>query len=814
MPKSAGKQMSINIIASIVSFAVTVGINFFLTPYLVKEVGSDAYGFIGLANNFVQYATIVTTALNSISGRFISIAYHKGDVEKSSKIFSSVLVADLFLAAVMLILSSIFVCFLDTVLKIPSNLVSGVKITFAFAFLTFVVSTVTAIFTTAAFVKNRIDINSIRDIISNLIKVALIVLLFAIFPAQLYFVTLASFGSGIFLLLANITVKKKVLPEVKADIRKFDIKIVKTLLASGIWLSLAQLCQVLLSGLDLLICNLTLGTALMGLLSIAKTVPNSIGNLTVILGSVFTPHYTILYAKKKIPELIIEAKFSAKIVSFILSTPIAGFIAFGRQFYILWQPTKSPEEITMIQFMSVLTCITFLCSSQTQSLMMINTVCNKLRLPVFVNLTVGIVSVIVAIAACNLTDYGVYFVAGTSSVLMGLRALIFTPAYSAYILKQKLSIFFPTVIRDCVGFIIILVLFSIISNFITVTGWSSFIFICAICGILAYALSLPLLFNKAELCKLKNKLTKNEMELIMSNVEITVFTPSYNRAKTLPRVFECLKKQTYKSFEWIIIDDGSEDNTKDVVDGFLKEDNFFDIIYVYQNNQGKHIATNNAVKMCRGNFFITLDSDDTCTNDALETFVNEWNKIPKQEQKKYYGISCRTYDKDGKINGTQMNVPYIDSNDLDLRFKLNITGELWGMIRTDIMREFPFPVVEGYHFYPENVIWHNVGRKYICRYLSTALRYYIQDQENAVTNVNRKKASKEKFVMHLHYINDCWDYRKYNRKRYLEHIVAITRDGLANGYKLSEILTMLKTKPRRLLVLLTSPIGYLLYKHS
>lgn len=78
----------------------------------------------------------------------------------------------------------------------------------------------------------------------------------------------------------------------------------------------------------------------------------------------------------------------------------------------------------------------------------------------------------------------------------------------------------------------------------------------------------------------------------------------------------------------------------------------------------------------------------------------------------------------------------------------------------------------------------------------------------------QKKASKEKFVMHLHYINDCWDYRKYNRKRYLEHIVAITRDGLANGYKLSEILTMLKTKPRRLLVLLTSPIGYLLYKHS
>ena len=508
MSKSSGKQMSINIIASIVSFGVTIGINFFLTPYLVKEVGTDAYGFIGLANNFVQYATIVTTALNAISGRFISIAYHKGDIDRSSKIFSSVLVADLFLAAVMLILSAVFVGLLDLILNIPENLIVSVKITFGFAFLTFVVSTVTAIFTTAAFVKNRIDINSIRDIISNLIKVTLIILLFAIFPAQLYFVTLASFGSGVFLLLANITVKKKILPEVKIDIRKFDISIVKILLASGIWLSLSQLCQVLSSGLDLLICNLTLGTTLMGLLSIAKTVPNSIGNLTVILGSVFTPHYTILYAKQKIQELITEAKFTTKIMSFILTVPIAGFIAFGRQFYTLWQPTKTPDEIMMIQIMSILTCITFLCSSQTQSLMMLNTVCNKLRLPVFINLGIGIVSVVVAIISCNISDYGIYFIAGTSSILMGLRALIFTPAYAAYILKQKMSTFFPPVIRNSVAFVIILVLYFIVGNILTITGWLSFIAICLVVGILGYVISLPLLFNKAELIKLKTKVNK------------------------------------------------------------------------------------------------------------------------------------------------------------------------------------------------------------------------------------------------------------------------------------------------------------------
>lgn len=508
MSKSSGKQMSINIIASIVSFAVTIGINFFLTPYLVKELGSDAYGFIGLANNFVQYGTIITMALNSISGRFISIAYHKGDIDKASRIFSSVLVADLFLAAVILIVTAVLTGFLDIFLNIPDELITTVKITFGITFLTFVVSTVTAIFTTAAFVKNRLDINSVRDIISNLLKAALVVILFALFPAQLYYISLATLGSGLFLLLANITVKRKILPEVKIDIRTFDIKLVKTLLASGIWLSFSQLCQVLMTGFDLLICNLTLGTGLMGLLSIAKTVPNSIGNLTVILGNVFTPHFTILYAKQKINELVEEAKFTTKIMSFILIVPFAGFIAFGNHFYTLWQPTKSPEEIQLIQIMSVLTCITFLCASQTQSLMMLNTVCNKLRLPVFVNLGIGIASLTIVLIAVNTTDLGVYFIAGTSSILMGLRSLFFTPMYAAHILGRKKTTFYPAIIRGWITFAIMLVIFIIASNIFTVNSWISFIAVCLCVGIIGYAISLPLLFRKEELIRLKNKVTK------------------------------------------------------------------------------------------------------------------------------------------------------------------------------------------------------------------------------------------------------------------------------------------------------------------
>lgn len=509
--KSTSRQMTVNLIASIVSFAVNIGINFFLTPYLVKSLGSEAYGFIGLANNFVQYANLITVALNSISGRFISIEYHRGNIDKASRIFSSVLVADLFMAAALLVASCFTVGYIDAFLDIPAELVTNVKITFAITFATFIVSVVTAIFTTAAFVKNRLDINSIRDIISNLIKVCVVVSLFVFFPPELYFLSIAMLVSGLFLLIANITVKKKILPDVKVKLSNFSFGLVKTLFMAGIWLSLSQLSGILMTGLDLLMCNITLGAAVMGLLSIGKTVPTALGNLIITIGNVFTPHFTIKYAKNDIKGLVAETKFSGKIMNLIMVVPLAGFIAFGNQFYTLWQPTKSPEEITMIQIISIFTCLTYLFSCITQCHMMLFTVCNKLIIPVLTNLAIGLVSVVsvfLTLKFGNLGSNGVYVIAAVSSVLLSIRSITFVPMYAAHILKQKLTVFMAPVFRGILTFGIIFGIFKGASLFLPLYSWMTLIASCLGVGIVGYILSVPLLFNRQELVRLKGILFK------------------------------------------------------------------------------------------------------------------------------------------------------------------------------------------------------------------------------------------------------------------------------------------------------------------
>ena len=296
------------------------------------------------------------------------------------------------------------------------------------------------------------------------------------------------------------------------------------------------------------------------------------------------------------------------------------------------------------------------------------------------------------------------------------------------------------------------------------------------------------------------------------SLKVTVCTPTYNRANVLHRVFDSLKTQTYKNFEWIVIDDGSQDDTEKVIELF-KQKSEIDIKYFYQKNQGKHNALNNAVNMASGELFVIADSDDSFLPNSLEVFVETWLSIPEQERKKYKGISCRCVDENGMLIGnTSFESNYLDISELDYRYKKKYTGELWGAIRTDVMREFPFPKVRGLRFYPEVVIWDNMAKKYLTRYINDGLRIYYQDQEDATTFSKENTRYKENYYLWLHYINDIWEYRRYDRKQFCKALIGISRDGLLSGKKKKDVIKDIQRKNIKYLILLTCLVGFFMAK--
>lgn len=213
-----------------------------------------------------------------------------------------------------------------------------------------------------------------------------------------------------------------------------------------------------------------------------------------------------------------------------------------------------------------------------------------------------------------------------------------------------------------------------------------------------------------------------------NNPLFTVFTPTYNRADTLPRVYAALKEQTFKDFEWLIVDDGSTDNTKTLVMEWVRQASF-DIRYFYQPNAHKKAAMNRGVREASGAFFLPWDSDDGAPSDALATFYAYWSSIPEEEKEFFSGVCGLCIDEQGRLVGSKFPNDRFVSDSNESRYKYKVTGEKWGFTLTHVMRKYPFPERVAGHV-PEGVVWSAIARNYKTLYINVIVRVYYANQDS------------------------------------------------------------------------------------
>lgn len=199
---------------------------------------------------------------------------------------------------------------------------------------------------------------------------------------------------------------------------------------------------------------------------------------------------------------------------------------------------------------------------------------------------------------------------------------------------------------------------------------------------------------------------------------LTIFTPAYNRAKLLPRLYESLCRQTVKDFEWLIVDDGSTDNTEEVCKSFTGEG--FPVRYYRKENGGKQRAINYAVERAKGEWFIILDSDDYLTDNAVELVLPHLADIADKPE--FAGVMGVERSTAGHLSGGERHYNVLDTDMLSFRTRYGYSAESTEVLRTSIMREFPFPEFEGEKFVQEAVVWNRIARKYKCRYINEVLQ--------------------------------------------------------------------------------------------
>ena len=263
----------------------------------------------------------------------------------------------------------------------------------------------------------------------------------------------------------------------------------------------------------------------------------------------------------------------------------------------------------------------------------------------------------------------------------------------------------------------------------------------------------------------------------------TIFTPTYNRGEQLRDIFACLTRSTFRDFEWIIVDDGSTDNTKGVVEDFIGK-SFFPIHYRKQENAGKHVAQNYAVKVAEGELFLPLDSDDTIVDNALEILWNEWNEIPELHRDEFSGIGVHCIDQNGHRIGGAWPHDHMISNDLEMRFIFKIKGEKWGCIRTDIMRKYPNEEVKG-NYLSESTVWFRIAKKYNKLYVDQNIRIYKKRSDSVQVRSYESDCHNaySRICSGLIYINEFYSwYLKYDFVAALRLPLALIKSALLVEY--------------------------------
>ena len=219
----------------------------------------------------------------------------------------------------------------------------------------------------------------------------------------------------------------------------------------------------------------------------------------------------------------------------------------------------------------------------------------------------------------------------------------------------------------------------------------------------------------------------------MHIVKFTIFTPTYNRKELLTKLYGSLKKQTYKDFEWIVVDDGSSDGTKEIVQNFIDEKKL-DIKYYYKENGGKQRAYNYGAEKACGELFICLDSDDEYVADGLEIIEKYWKKYEQNEE--IAGMGYLSVYPNEKVIGTEFPENEMIATQFDIYNKYKVKGDKGLMFRTSVIKKYPFPVFYGEKFITEAIVYNRISEKYKMLYVNEKIEIKEYQEDGLTSGYN------------------------------------------------------------------------------
>ncbi|WP_235676722.1 MULTISPECIES: MATE family efflux transporter [Bacillus cereus group] len=484
----------LNLTTNFITLGLTIVMSLWLTPFIIHNLGVEAFGLVNLTQTLINYLTIITVTLSSMIGRFFTIEFQRGENERAQSYINTYFFSSIFIASILLIILTGLAVFINKIVDVPQYLLFDVRISILVGSLLFVVTFVSSAFSAAPFCMNKLYITNGIQAVNAITRVVIIILLLTVFSPRIWYVNIGNLLAGIVSLLLGIYYFKKLIPWMKVGYEYFDVKKLKDLFNAGIWNSIGQIGVLLFLQIDLLVANLMLGAEMAGKYSAVIQFPLLLRTVATTIAAVFAPIIITHYANNRMDELKYYSNQAVRLNGLILSLPAALLCGAGGALLRVWLG----QEFEEMKWLLIINSLYLVIALGVMPLFHIATAVNKLKLPALATLGLGILNLVLAILLSGPAGLGLYGIAIAGAIALVAKNFIFTPIYSAYITQQPIFIYYRGILSPVIGTGFTILLSMWIQSMFYINGWIMLILHIIIVSIIYFCFVLLFLINKRE----------------------------------------------------------------------------------------------------------------------------------------------------------------------------------------------------------------------------------------------------------------------------------------------------------------------------
>ena len=488
-------RFALNLVANVANFLVSAIIGVWYTPYLIHHLSVEVYGMVPLAVSVTNYLGLFTLALNGAVGRFLTIALEKRDYTEANRIFNTSLVGSAVIVLILLGPTFWLSTHASWFFKVPA----GYEQHFSWLFLCtiglFLLTTMSSAFSLSSFSRNRFDLSNAVNIVTNIVRVAVVVLLFRMLaPASVWHVGVGMVVSGIVGIIGAMMIWRYLTPMLHIIPKMFNKVTLVQLTSTGGWLVITQIGTLLFLSIDLIVVNRLLGDKAVGNYGAVMYWSSLLRSIAGVVAGVFAPTVIALYARNDLVGMVRYSRKAVKFLGLVMALPIGIICGLSGPLLRVWLGPGFEWLAMLMSLMTIHLCVNL----GILPLFNIQVATNNVRIPGIVTLVTGALNLGLAILLAGPVGWGMYGVAAAGAIMLTTKNLIFTPLYGAHILGIGYGSFFRETIPIICATLGIAGMGWLISSHIYIRNWPMLIGVGLAIACIYLVFSYTILLTKDE----------------------------------------------------------------------------------------------------------------------------------------------------------------------------------------------------------------------------------------------------------------------------------------------------------------------------